>query len=423
MFKLSRLKTLWAILSLALLGATGAIASDDRAFTIAVIPDTQNYVDYTRQTAEGFPFDARDMLIGQLRYVANNAESRGGDIAFVTAVGDVWQHAIIPIDPEHTARGFAGRPIAGDEAEIVGRNVREVEIPGAIEAYRLLDGVAPFSIVPGNHDYDARWVETQRRVDGLHPAGVRHFGGLTEFTRAFGDQSEFFRDKPWYVDSNDNGADSAQIFTAGGYRFLHIGLQFSAPDSSLRWAERVMHAHRGLPTIITTHEFLGKTAGRKGYVPNDLNALDPYDNNPQAIWDKFISRNDQIFLVLSGHYYGQAFREDENIHGHRVYQILSDYQGRRQTAIDAGQSPESAQPVGDGWLRLLRFDFSNETPVVQVRTYSTHYERYASDAPQEHSQWYRAAERPADSDEAFMQAEEYSFVLSDFRARFGSPAQ
>lgn len=408
------------VLSLALLGVHTTAHASDEVFTIAVIPDTQNYVDYRKQTAEGFPFDARDLLIEQLQHVADNLESRGGEIAFVTAVGDIWQHPSIAIDPGHVARGFAGPSISGDKADAVGQQVRQIEIPGAIAAFRALDGVTPFSIVPGNHDYDARWVETARRIDGVHPAGVRHFGGLTAFTDAFGAQSDFFKDRAWYVASHDNGADSAQVFTAGGYRFLHIGLQFSASDASLQWAERVIHAHQGLPTIVTTHEFLNKAAKRKGPVLDDLNAVDPYDNNPQAVWDKLIRRNDQIFMVLSGHYYGQAFRQDENVNGRHVYQILTDYQGRRQTAIDAGQSPDEAQPVGDGWLRFLRFDFSAAVPIVQVQTYSTHYDRYASDAPADHSDWYRALEKPQLSDEEFLQAEDYSFPLTDFRARFAN---
>ena len=68
-------------------------------FTIAVIPDTQNYVDFTHQRAEGFAFDARDLMDQQLQFVADNSVSRGGDIVFATAVGDVWQHPIIDIDP------------------------------------------------------------------------------------------------------------------------------------------------------------------------------------------------------------------------------------------------------------------------------------------------------------------------------------
>ncbi|WP_407807752.1 hypothetical protein, partial [Staphylococcus aureus] len=81
---------------LALLAATALLSSPvlakETSFTIAAIPDTQNYIDYTHQTAEGFKFDANTMFLEQMQFIADHAKSNGGDIAFVTALGDVWQH-------------------------------------------------------------------------------------------------------------------------------------------------------------------------------------------------------------------------------------------------------------------------------------------------------------------------------------------
>ena len=98
--------------ALAALGALGMLAApalaDDDGFTIAVIPDTQNYLDHTHQKAEGFPFDASVQFLEQMRFVAANLESAGGDIAFVTSVGDVWQHQTKPVDPAHAARASDG---------------------------------------------------------------------------------------------------------------------------------------------------------------------------------------------------------------------------------------------------------------------------------------------------------------------------
>ncbi|QYC09137.1 hypothetical protein [Brevundimonas nasdae] len=106
-------------------------------FTIAVIPDTRNYVDFTHQRAESFAFDARDMMVEQMRYIADNAVSRGGEIVFATGLGDVWQHSTIAIDPEHAARGFSARPLpdgpqSGMNPDRWTRGVREVELPASI---------------------------------------------------------------------------------------------------------------------------------------------------------------------------------------------------------------------------------------------------------------------------------------------------
>ena len=62
------------------------------SFSIAVLPDTQNMIDYRHQKAQGFPIDASELFLGQMRWIADRAVARGGDLAFVAAVGDVWQH-------------------------------------------------------------------------------------------------------------------------------------------------------------------------------------------------------------------------------------------------------------------------------------------------------------------------------------------
>lgn len=416
------LKFLPAVL---MLGIAGPAIAEDLRFTIAAIPDTQNYVDYTHQTAEGFKFDADKMFLTQMRYVADNLKANGGDIVFVTALGDVWQHQSKPIDPAHAARGFrrAANPIL-DSLFAPTTKVTTVEIPTAREGYAMIAGKVPFSVVPGNHDYDAMW------TDANHPPaavfkdesslGMLHAGGLDNFRSLFGADQPFFKDKPWYVASHDGGADSAQIFTAGGYKFLHIGLQFDAPNASLEWAAGIIAQYPGLPTIISTHDYLN-TEGQR--VPNpmiDNAAVDRQDNNPQAVWDKFVSQHDQIFLVLCGHEHGQARRVDMNKFGHPVWQILSDYQDRHQTALDAGIPEQRGLGIGDGWLRLMAFDMSPETPTIRVRTYSTHYKKQSSDTA-DYAKWYKAGEQPQLSDADFHGTDDFSVDLTNFKQRFGQP--
>ncbi len=212
-------------------------------FTVAVIPDTQNYVDYRHQKWSGFPFDAVEQFYAQMRWVGDHARSAGGDIVFATHLGDVWQHYSAWMDPAHTMRGFKWMPnVGGSEVALSPKaHTKTFEIPVSIAAYQLIAGKLPFSIVPGNHDFDALW------TDPAHPPrpelkqdGVRHVGGLSGFQSAFSDKSQFFSGQPWYVDSHDGGADSAQLFTAGQCHFLHIGLQYHAPDASLAWAAAVI---------------------------------------------------------------------------------------------------------------------------------------------------------------------------------------
>ncbi|MFC4312875.1 serine/threonine protein phosphatase [Steroidobacter flavus] len=421
-------RSIASLVSALVLATSLAQAADPHSFTIAVLPDTQNYMDYTHQKAENFAFDASELFLGQMKFVAENLQSQGGDIAFVTSLGDVWQHQSLKIDPEHEARGFKAVPNAVLDAHFAPTpKVRSVEMPMAKRGFEMIAGKVPFSVVPGNHDYDAMWThsvpEGGARFDpkDMTKLGMLHPGGLNNFRSVFGDQTPFFKDQSWYVASHDGGADSAQIFTAGGYRFLHIGLQFDPPNASLEWAASVLKRYAGLPTIISTHDYMDNAGQR---LPNpiiDASAADPQDNSPQMVWDKLISQHDQIFLVLCGHEHGQAFRTDNNKFGHPVYQVLADYQDRGQTAKDA--AVKSAYPVGigDGWLRLMTFELGGAKPGIQVRTYSTHYKKHSTEA-ESYAQWYKAQEKPKLSDAEFLRQDEFRIELSDFQARFGKPA-
>jgi 3',5'-cyclic AMP phosphodiesterase CpdA len=367
------------------------------------------------------------MFLEQLQFVADHTQSAGGDIAFVTAMGDVWQHQTLAIDPAHAARGFKriANPIM-DGAFAPTPKTREIELPMARRGYELIAGKTPFSVVPGNHDYDAMWTDAShppaKVFKDMSSLGELHAGGLDNFRSVFSADSPFFKGKPWYIASHDGGADSAQIFTAGGYRFLHIGLQFDPPNESLAWAATVIRSHPGLPTIVSTHDFLETTGRREPNPIIDNHAVDPNDNTPQMVWDKLIADNDQIFLVLCGHEHAQAFRADDNRLGHKVYQVLADYQSRHHTSDEAGYRKFHVEEgIGDGWMRLMTFDLAAPTPRVHVHTYSTVYKRESVDTPA-YAAWYKAQEKPGLSDADFKSADDFSFDLPDFRRRFGPGA-
>ena len=425
---MKQLNTSWPLLALGALAFTARlIAAEpaDHRFTVAMIPDTQNYVDYRHQRTAGFPFDAVEQYYAQLQWIADHARSNGGDIVFATHVGDLWQHYSEWMDPGHEARGFKWMPNHyGSEVAVSPKvQTRGFEIPAAVLGFRILKGRLPFSVVPGNHDYDALWTDPAHpplkdAKTGKTKDGVRHVGGLTGYQSAFSAESEFFKDQPWYVGAHDEGADSAQVFTADGRTFLHIGLQYHAPDASLAWAAGILAKYPGVPTIISTHDYLNRSA-QHNLTSNPLNSrLDPLDNDPQMIWDEFISQHDQIFLVLCGHVGGQSFNLGRNRFGHAVYEMMADYQGRGQTAKDAGVDAD----VGDGWLRLLNFVLEDWRPRIEVRTYSTHYQKFASELP-EYGAWYKAHDQQGKlSDADYLKREEFTIDLTDFHQRFGPNA-
>jgi hypothetical protein len=433
-----------ALLALAISGMlVSGCQSGDSQFTIAVIPDTQNMVDFKHQKAAGFALDSAELFVAQMQYIADNAVNNGGDIAFVASVGDVWQHQTLAIDPDHSERGFSVIENALFAQEIlVTEQTATVEMPKAREGYQLIaDTGIPFGVAPGNHDYDAMWSDSSyppdysRISELLSPEGkltrydpevlgMLHIGGLTNFTSVFGSHTAFFKDKAWYVSSFNNGANSAQLFTAGGYTFLNIALEMQPSDEVLAWAQSVIDEHAGLPTIITTHDYINQHGERSPTPIVDLKWVDPAaHNSAEELWADFISQNDQIFMVLCGHQHGQALRIDRNAANHEVYQVLADYQDRGQAGLDAGQ-PRTDDgrifAIGDGWFRLMAFDTAPPEPTVKVSTYSSHYNVFSDDLA-EYAAWYKAGEQPDMTDQQFREADSYTIALRDFKARFGEP--
>lgn len=404
-------------------------------FSIAMVPDTQNMVDYKHQKATGFPFDARELFLQELRYIADHSVPRGGDIAFVTGVGDNWQHQSLEIDPEHAARGFGflQNPLLAGE---VGPRAETaaVEMPAVESGWEQIDATGiPFGVAPGNHDYDAMWSDSRfppvsdpRKIDWT-PAtlGLLHVGGLENFREVFGSNTRFFAGKPWYVASYSGGTSSAQKFSAGGYTFLHFSFEMSPDDAVLEWASSVIAANPGLPTIVSTHDYLSAKGERKAVSIIDLKAADPSHNDAEDLWNEFLSRHDQIFLVLCGHQHGQARRVDSNAQGHEVHQILADFQDRGQTALDAGvplmrERGNTPVAIGDGWFRLMSFDTTSAVPRVRVRSYSAHYGGYSNELPA-YASWYKAHEDPQLGDSEFLGEDDFALDLRDFRERFGPP--
>jgi hypothetical protein len=407
--------------SLAATAATAATPAPDRKFTVAVIPDTQNYLDYLNQRASGYPFDAVEIFYDQMAYIARNVESAGGEIAFVTHVGDVWQHQTEPVDAAHRALGLLppeGHPDPRQTGEA--DKTRRIEMAAARRGFEMIHGKVPFSVVPGNHDYDATW-----EVKGKPISPLFHYGGLANFNEVFGERTPFFRRKPWRVASFNGGADSATVFSAGGYRFLHIGLEYAPLDDVIAWADGILRRNPGLPTIVTIHDHLNRGGERRPFPVVDFQGAHPEHNNAEDLWRKLLSRYPQVFLVLSGHQAGQSRRVDAGAGGGKVWQLLADYQDRNQVLRNQlGASPAATIPIsrglGDGWMRLLDFDFSGPVPKLQVRTYSTYLKVHAGELPT-YAAWYKAREKPDLSDRDFLAEEEFTLELDDFVQRFGTP--
>lgn len=345
------------IASAILLLAAGAAAA--QSFTVAVVPDTQNYSDVALPQPRGeATFDQ------QMRYLVDQRADK--NIAFVAFVGDLIQHG----DGRFRVPGPDGAPVEMDtraEWDIAHRAVSH-----------LSRADIPFGMVPGNHDYDnySWWSESGG------PGPSRPLAGGRAWNFYFGPASPHFAGKAWYGGASANGLNSFQTFEGDGRRFLHLALEMDPTPDVLDWAQTVLDAHPGLPVIMTTHEWLAPSRTGATDRANTVSGMFPGTDHlsPDQVWERFVRKNPMIFLILSGHAYtpavegvslGENLRIDRNDAGHPVYQVLQDYQGN--TVGPDGQAGSSNG--GGGWLRFIRFDV--ERRKIGFYTYSPLLDRYA----------------------------------------------
>ena len=284
-------------------------------FKIAVLPDTQGYVNDPSRAG---------IFTQQTQWIVNNKTSQS--IAFVTHLGDIVSNG----------------------------NEFPVQWTYANTAMSILDGQLPYSVCIGNHDYDVV-------ADKNDPFG----NGATAYKTYFGSSRYAPYSSTWYKGCSPRGLSHYQIFTAGGKQWLHLNLEWEPDLSVLMWAQKTIDDHNILPVIISTHAFMNM------HNPSDPNSTGlrgqttgPAANGGYEMWHKFVSHNDQIFMVLNGHYDNEDHITLQNDYGKNVCLMTMDYQGR-----DNG---------GDGWMNLIEFDDTNS--IINVKTYSPKLDQWETDA-------------------------------------------
>ncbi|MBN1315524.1 MAG: hypothetical protein JXA42_08650 [Anaerolineales bacterium] len=291
---------------LSLLPQSRATAVD--SWELIMLPDTQFYVnDYWRHTFLRIFQD-------QTEWIRNRRIDRG--IRFVTHVGDVVNDGAADMDQWSRAE----------------------------EAIDVLDGEVPYSICCGDHDFDVR-------KEALSGRGV--------FVSRFGPSR--YSLYSWYGGSDIRGVSHYQIFSGTDRQYLHLNLECGPSDSALKWAQDIIDAHPTLPAIVSTHIYM------------DANGARPVaacygGNDGGAVWRKFIRHNDQIFMVLNGHYCGEKHKSplNNNAYGHPVIEIMADYQCRTDWYNDCG------------YLNIIHFEPDNN--LIKVRTYSPHLDLWENDS-------------------------------------------
>ena len=232
----------------------------------------------------------------------------------------------------------------------------QLEWQRADRALSRIEGIVPYVLVTGNHDYGTKTNMAKDRMTSINdyfpPPRFKNwptFGGVMT---------------PERIENNYH------LFDAGGRKWLIISLEWGPRDETLNWANQILQKYPDRKAFIVTHAYLYSDSTRydwqrKGTSQN----WNPHSygtqggvNDGRQVWDKLAKKNPNVFMVINGHVLndGLGFLTSEAEHGNQVHQMLVNFQMR---------------PLGgESWLRLLEFLPDGKT--IQVKTYCPLYEKY-----------------------------------------------
>lgn len=147
----------------------------------------------------------------------------------------------------------------------------------------------------------------------------------------------------------------------GGNKYLIVVLDWDPSDEVLEWASGVVKAHPDYNVIVATHGY----AAPENYDNLVLSGQAVENNNGQGIWDKFVSKHENITLVICGHTIIKNVdtRTDIGDNGNTVTTLVVNPQETDNVMKKAGYEH------GTGLVAHLYF--SNAGRDVQVRYYSS----------------------------------------------------
>ena len=300
--------------------------SSNTSFTLAVLPDTQHYYDIAKHRLA-------HIFMSQTQWVRDHVFDR--NIAFLIHLGDVVQ------------------------------GLDDYMFQSAQEAMNLLDGIVPYALTVGNHDFSFSLPGFSRPTDKFNRYfPVKKFQSWPSFGGVF----EFGKTE-----------NSFHYFSVGARKYLVLGLEYFPRDEVLDWANQIVSRHPEFQTIVFTHGHIYHDDDFMGPIADpDLKAMIKRENSEgklnfgKAIWEKFLSQHKNIFLVLNGHIIHNKTRGKDGVgrlvktgkQGNPVFQIGANYQ--------------QIQNGGNGYLRLM--EFSPDGKKISVTTYSPFLDSYKTDS-------------------------------------------
>lgn len=298
--------------------------SPDAVWSMVVVPDTQNYVARPNDTSR---------LQGQMDWIVANKEAF--NIQVVLQEGDIVNRN----------SGTAANGVTAVQ-----------QWQAARDAFSTLNGVVPYIMATGNHDYGTTNSETRDTKFNTYfkatdnPLVDPAQGGILKGTMTPGElQNAYFE------------------FTApDGRNMLIFSLEFWPRDNVVNWAKGIAQQpqYADSTAVLLTHSVINSADGY--WRTTDETYAMEGGNDGLDLWNKLLKTSGNFEMSFNGHIGGDqvGYRVDTNNAGDSVHQMLLNSQFETN--------------AGNGWMRVLEFLEDGET--VRVRTYSPHFDLYRTNA-------------------------------------------
>jgi hypothetical protein len=296
-------------------------------FSIVLLPDTQFYV-------QSYP----EMYKAEVDWIV--AQKDALKLAFVLHLGDIVETPTVEME---WMRADA------DMAELDAAKV-------------------PYAVCAGNHDIDLR----TRAATLLN----QHFPQM--------------RFSPYMQGTFEAGKiDNAYYyFQAGGRTWLVVALEFGPRDEVVAWANKIVADNADKPAILLTHAYMYLGQQRYDWVnhPDPMQYWDPHGyplpgsvNDGQEMWEKLVSKHDNIVFVFSGHATwpegAAGLISTKRANGYYVNEMLSNYQGCPSDYMCMNRMTMKPVRGGEGMIRIVHVDPASNS--AKVETYSPYLDATA----------------------------------------------
>lgn len=316
------------------------VPSPDAAWSMVVLPDSQAYVKSSVDKA----------IFSQMtQWIVDQRDAFG--VQFVVHEGDIVNQNSQVV------------PRSGDQSG-------DQQWQNAKASMSLLDGVVPYAISTGNHDYgtgNAQDRSTQYNdffTQSDNPLVDPQQGGTLRSVMVPGDL--------------DNALH--EFIAPDGREMLVVATEWGPRQVAVDWAKRALrptkYAHH--TAILLTHAYMYHDETRYDWNRNQdadpnndqggnphsyLTAPDTHDG--QELWDELVSPNGAIEMVLGGHVGGDGtgYLVSQGSQNQTVHQMLFNTQFETYG--------------GNGWLRVL--EFLDDGRTVRVSTYSPFHDLQKTD--------------------------------------------